>query len=265
MKQREGIHMKKRQFLPVLVLVLIFGLMVSASAAGFTDVSSDAYYADAVNWAVSKGITNGTSDTTFSPDDCCTRAQMVTFLWRFAGSPKAEGANPFTDVHSGDYYHDAVLWAYSKGVTRGIDATHFNPEGTVTRAEAVTFIWRGAGSPATGSTGNFSDLVPDQYYTDAVAWGHTNNIVKGTTATTFSPADPCTRAQIVTFLYRFSQLPAPEGRGEFAPVIIGEGLFRDTNKQMPDASTLNVTKYPVVLVHGHLGWGTYDQLNPYIP
>ena len=256
--------MRKRHFLPVLVLVLAFALMLSASAAGFTDVPGDAFYADAVNWAVSKGITNGTSDTTFSPEMSCTRAQMVTFLWRCAGSPKAEGSNPFSDVPSGEYYYDAVLWAYSKGITRGIDATHFNPNGTVTRAEAVTFIWRGAGSPATGSTGNFSDVAPDQYYTDAVAWGHANGVVKGTDVSSFSPDALCTRAQIVTFLYRFSQLPAPEGAGEFAPVIIGEGLFRDTNKQMPDASTLNVTKYPVVLVHGLLGWGSYDQINPYI-
>ena len=179
--------MRKRHLLPVLVLVLAFALMLSASAAGFTDVPGDAFYADAVNWAVSKGITNGTSDTTFSPEASCTRAEMVTFLWRCAGSPKAQGSNPFSDVPSGEYYYDAVLWAYSKGVTRGIDATHFNPNGTVTRAEAVTFIWRGAGSPATGSTGNFSDVAPDQYYTDAVAWGHANGIVKGYEDDSFRP------------------------------------------------------------------------------
>ena len=257
----------RRNLLVLLTLVLVVCLLTGTvfAAGTFTDVPGDAYYAQSVNWAVDKGITKGTSDTTFSPNDSCTRAQMITFLWRYAGAPKATGSNPFQDVANDAYYRDAVLWAYDKGITAGTDATHFSPDGTVKRAEAVTFLWRAAGSPPTGSTGNFSDVAPDQYFTDAVAWGRDKGVVMGTSDTTFSPNDPCTRAQIVTFLYRFSQLPASEGAGSINPQFPGEGILSGIGTTMPDASTLNVTKYPVVLVHGLLGWGTYDEINPLIP
>ena len=170
----------------------------------FVDVPANAYYADAVKWAVEKGITSGTSATTFSPDMSCTRAQMVTFLWRAAGSPKAAGSNPFTDVSSSAYYYDAVLWAAEQGITSGTSATTFAPDATVTRGQTVTFLYRAAGSPTvTGSS--FADVAADAYYADAVAWAVSEDITAGTGGNLFSPDAICTRAQIVTFLYRAEQ------------------------------------------------------------
>ncbi len=169
----------------------------------FTDVPSDAYYTDAVAWAVAQGITNGTTETTFSPYDSCTRAQMVTFLWRSAGSPSpANGDNPFTDVSAGTYYYDAVLWAVEHGITTGTTDTTFSPDNTVTRGQTVTFMYRNAGSPKVDTVSPFVDVASDAYYADAVVWAASNDITKGTTGTTFSPNESCTRAQIVTFLYR---------------------------------------------------------------
>ena len=168
----------------------------------FTDVPADAYYADAVAWAVENGITNGTSATTFGPNISCTRAQMVTFLWRAAGSPEPTTANnPFTDVQAGSYYYDAVLWAVEQGITEGTSATTFSPDTTVTRGQTVTFLYRANGSPAV-SGGSFSDVAADAYYADAVVWAVSEGITNGTSATTFSPDSACTRAQIVAFLYR---------------------------------------------------------------
>lgn len=167
----------------------------------FTDVAANAYYYDAVLWAVANGVTNGTSATTFSPDVTVTRAQMVTFLWRAYGSPRATGSNPFTDVSADAYYYDAVLWAVANGITNGTTATTFCPNAPVTRAQAVTFQWRTAGSPAV-SGGSFSDVAASAYYSGAVAWAVANGITNGTTATTFSPDTPVSRAQAVTFLYR---------------------------------------------------------------
>ena len=175
---------------------------IDPDALPFVDVPADAYYYDAVDWAVSNGITNGTSDTMFSPNNACTRAQMVTFLWRSAGSPEPSGSsNPFTDVAASAYYYDAVLWAVEQGITNGTTATTFSPNATVTRGQTVTFLWRFAGAPAVSGT-SFADVAESAYYATAVAWAASEGITSGTTATTFSPNNPCTRAQIVTFLYR---------------------------------------------------------------
>ena len=169
----------------------------------FVDVKEGAYYYDAVLWAVEQKITSGTSATTFSPDASCTRAQMVTFLWRAAGSPKAEnGKNPFTDVKADAYYYDAVLWAVEKGVTSGTSATTFSPDATVTRGQTVTFLYRNAGSPEVSGTMPFTDVEADAYYAKAVQWAVQQKITTGTSETTFSPMSDCTRGQIVTFLYR---------------------------------------------------------------
>ena len=167
----------------------------------FADVSASAYYADAVKWAVEQGITSGTSATTFSPDMSCTRAQIVTFLWRANGSPKADGANPFTDVSADAYYYDAVLWAVKEGITSGTTAATFSPDATVTRGQTVTFLYRAAGAPAV-TGGSFADVAADTYYAGAVAWAVKEGVTSGTSATTFSPDAPCTRGQIVTFLYQ---------------------------------------------------------------
>ncbi len=169
----------------------------------FTDVARSAYYFDAVLWAADKGVTGGTSATTFSPDAACTRAQAVTFLWRAAGSPAPESrVNPFTDVAEGSYYYDAVLWAVEQGITKGTTDTTFSPNATCTRAQIVTFLWRSQKAPAAGAANPFADVAADAYYANAVLWAAENGITGGTTATTFSPSANCTRAQIVTFLYR---------------------------------------------------------------
>ena len=169
----------------------------------FTDVPTSAYYYDAVTWAVENGITEGTSATTFSPDMVCTRAQMVTFLWRSAGSPApTTTTNPFVDVQSGAYYYDAVLWAVENGVTEGTSATTFSPDVTCTRAQTVTFLYRANGSPAISGNSPFTDVAEDAYYAAAVQWAVAEGVTAGTSATTFAPAAACTRSQIVTFLYR---------------------------------------------------------------
>ena len=169
----------------------------------FTDVPAGSYYEDAVIWAVDKGITTGTSATTFNPNGICTRAQAVTFLWRAAGSPEPETrAMPFTDVPAGSYYYDAVLWAVENGITKGTSDTTFSPDATCSRAQIVAFLWRSEKSPAAGTANPFADVKSTAYYADAVLWAVENDITKGTTNTTFSPDADCTRAQIVTFLWR---------------------------------------------------------------
>ena len=169
----------------------------------FVDVATGSYYEDAVDWAVENGITKGTDDTHFSPDGICTRAQAVTFLWRAAGSPKPETRTmPFTDVPAGSYYYDAVLWAVENGITKGTSDTTFSPNMTCTRAQIVTFLWRSEKSPAAGTANPFADVKSTAYYAGAVLWAVREDITKGTTSTTFSPDADCTRAQIVTFLWR---------------------------------------------------------------
>ena len=169
----------------------------------FVDVTTGSYYEDAVDWAVENGITKGTDDTHFSPDGICTRAQAVTFLWRTAGSPKPETrAMPFTDVPVGSYYYDAVLWAVENGITMGTSDTTFSPNMTCSRAQIVAFLWRSEKSPAAGTANPFADVKSTAYYAGAVLWAVKENITKGTTSTTFSPDADCTRAQIVTFLWR---------------------------------------------------------------
>ena len=169
----------------------------------FVDVATGSYYEDAVDWAVENGITQGTDDTHFSPDGICTRAQAVTFLWRTAGSPEPETRTmPFTDVPVGSYYYDAVLWAVENGITKGTSDTTFSPNMTCSRAQIVAFLWRSEKSPAAGTANPFADVKSTAYYADAVLWAVKENITKGTTNTTFSPDADCTRAQIVTFLWR---------------------------------------------------------------
>ena len=167
----------------------------------FTDVYESDYYYDAVLWAVANGVTNGTSATTFSPNAPVTRAQMVTFLWRAYGSPKATGSNPFADVSADAWYYDAVLWAVANGVTVGTSATTFSPDAPVTRSQAVTFQWRAAGSPVVAGD-SFDDVAADAYYAGAVTWAVANGITNGTGGNKFSPEVTVTRAQAVTFLWR---------------------------------------------------------------
>jgi hypothetical protein len=168
----------------------------------FTDVPADAYYVDAVTWAVEKGITNGMSDTAFKPNSGCTRAQVVTFLWRAAGEPAADGSASFGDVSADDYYATAVAWAVEQDITNGTSEDAFSPDATCTRGQIVTFLARYAqGKASTADTG-FADVTSDSYYADAVAWAVENGITNGITATTFAPDTTCTRSQVITFLYR---------------------------------------------------------------
>ena len=172
----------------------------------FVDVATGSYYEDAVDWAVENGITQGTDDTHFAPDGICTRAQAVTFLWRAAGSPAPKtNTMPFTDVNAGSYYYDAVLWAVENGITKGTSDTTFSPNMICTRAQIVTFLWRSEKSPAAGTANPFADVKSTAYYAGAVLWAVKENITKGTTSTTFSPNADCTRAQIVTFLWRYKK------------------------------------------------------------
>lgn len=169
----------------------------------FVDVATGSYYEDAVDWAVENGITTGVSANRFDPNGVCTRAQAVTFLWRTAGSPASKtSAMPFTDVPVGSYYYDAVLWAVENGITKGTSETRFSPDDTCTRAQIVAFLWRSEKSPAAGSRNPFADVKSTAYYADAVLWAVKEDITKGSTNTTFSPDADCTRAQIVTFLWR---------------------------------------------------------------
>ena len=171
----------------------------------YGDVSKDSYYYDAVQWAAETGVTTGVGDGLFAPEWVCTRGQIVTFLWRASGSPAPKATElPFTDVAADAYYAQAVLWAVENGITNGTSETTFNPDQTCTRAHAVAFLYRMSGSPAAaGST--FSDVAADAYYSTAVAWAVEKGITNGTSGTTFSPDDTCTRGQIVTFLYRLAQ------------------------------------------------------------
>ena len=169
----------------------------------FKDVPANAYYYEAVKWAQEKGITGGIGNGLFGPNDPCTRAQAVTFLWRAAGSPEPEThAMLFTDIPVGSYYYDAVLWAVENDITKGTSDTTFSPNMTCTRAQIVAFLWRSEKSPAAGTANPFADVKSTAYYADAVLWAVKENITKGTTSTTFSPNADCTRAQIVTFLWR---------------------------------------------------------------
>ena len=183
----------------------ICGILLKAGdgVIAFEDVRSTDYYFDAVQWAVENEITNGLSDTTFGPDASCTRAQIVTFLWRSAGSPAPKGSsNPFADVRSSDYYYDAVLWAVENGITSGTSDTRFGSDEACTRAQSMTFLYRAAGAPAVTGDSAFTDVASSAYYADAVRWALAEGVTSGTSASTFSPDSDCTRSQIVTFLYR---------------------------------------------------------------
>ena len=170
----------------------------------FYDVPNDAFFYEAVKWAVKSGVTNGLTDTMFGPYESCTRAQIVTFLWRAAGSPEPKTASSFTDVPASAYYAKAVAWAIENGITNGMTETTFAPDATCTRGQSVTFLYRALGKKVESSA-SFTDVKSDAFYADAINWAVANNVTNGTSNTTFSPNADCTRAEIVTFLYRAYQ------------------------------------------------------------
>ena len=168
----------------------------------FTDVHAEDYYYDAVLWAAQEGVTGGTSDTLLAPNAGCTRAQAVTFLWRAAGSPEPKTLSSFADVPADAYYAKAVAWAVENGVAKGVSETAFAPDTSCTRAQIVTFLWRAQQSPASGGENPFTDVPAAAYYYNAVLWAVENDVAKGVSETAFAPNDNCTRAQIVTMIYR---------------------------------------------------------------
>ena len=169
----------------------------------FTDVAEDMFYYDAVLWAVSQDITSGTSATTFSPNGLCTRAQIVTFIWRAKGCPAPQStANPFVDVKESDYFYEAVLWAVEEGITKGTSPVTFSPNATCTRAQAMTFLYRAYGAEISVDEIPFTDIDADSYYYDAVLWGVEAGVTSGMSATAFGPNVNCSRGHIITFLYR---------------------------------------------------------------
>ena len=179
----------------------IAAFVTKVETSPFSDVSTSAYYYEAVKWAQEKGITGGIGNGLFGPNQPCTRAQIVTFLWRAAGSPVVNYAMNMSDVPEGSYYAEAVRWALSEGITTGTSAKTFSPDATVTRAQVVTFLWRANDQPAAGNSG-FLDVSSNAYYARAVDWAFANGITTGVDYGAFGPDTACTRAQIVTFLYR---------------------------------------------------------------
>ena len=182
----------------------VCGTKGAEAAPEFDDVKPGAFYFDAVQWAVKNGITNGTGKNTFSPNDVCSRYQIVMFLWRAAGQPEAKAAVSFADVKPGDIFYEAVQWAVERGITKGTSSTSFSPYTPCTRGQIVTFLYRSAGSPKVSGACNFSDVSSGSFCHDAVIWASSEGITKGTSAGRFSPNEGCTRAQVVTFLYRAS-------------------------------------------------------------
>ena len=168
----------------------------------FADVANSAYYVDAVEWMLKREVTQGTTETTFSPNLNCTRAQIVTFLWRAAGSPEPKGTVSFADVSAGSYYAKAVAWAVENGITGGTGNGLFSPDAACTRAQSAAFLYRAAGSPAVNGSAGFSDVAADAYYAQAVAWAKEHGITGGIGGGLFGSANDCTRAQIAAFLWR---------------------------------------------------------------
>jgi len=213
-------------------LLTINGEAVKPTTARFTDVPSDAYYAEAVAWAVEQGITDGTSSTTFSPDQTCTRAQIITFLWRAAGSPEPQNVSAFSDVKTDTYYAKAAAWAKENGMTGG---DTFSPEDPCTRIMAVKFMWKHAGSPDAAAA-SFSDVS-----SPAVDWAVDQGVTNGTSDTTFSPNATCTRGQIVTFLYRgFAEQNSGQNPEEGQPVT-------DVTKMIGTYQNAENPKYEMVV------------------
>ena len=216
-------------------------VLLRVAEGKFRDVPDGEYYAEPVSWAVAHSITNGTSYTTFSPEAPCTRGQVVTFLWRAAGSPEPERADhPFKDLKPSDYFYKAVLWAVEQGITNGMDERHFGPDVPCTRAHVVTFLWRAEGKPAAGASNPFVDVPSGEYYTDAVLWAVSKNITNGMDEKHFGPDLTCIRAQIVTFLYRALKdqvPPAPQPVGNLRMACGGE-VYSDNERFGEDVAYL---------------------------
>ena len=220
--------------LPAIILTVLLAVMmtVGAGASGFTDVPADSYYAPAVQWALDNGVTTGTSETTFSPSDTCTRGQVVTFLWRASGCPEPDAEEcPFTDVAPGSYYEKAVLWAVEYGITNGTSATEFSPDATCTCAHILTFLWRSLEEAQPIITDILPGVDPNAYYAKPWTWAADNDMLRNM-EDSFDIGAPCSRAMTVTWLYRAArgwdpdvpQRKAVSGDGAVCGVYYAGGL-----------------------------------------
>ena len=244
-----------KRFLSLLLIVsLLLSLSLPAVAADaeFTDVEEGSFYEEAVLWAVENGVTYGTTETTFSPDNRATRAEVVTFLWRVAGKPEPLALeNAFTDVVADDWYAASVQWAVEQGITSGTSETTFSPNKVCSRADAVTFLWRAKGRPEPDAEeGPFTDVEADSYYEKAVLWAAGTGVTAGTGETTFSPRQKCNRAQIVTFLHRYAMLQPedPDFTEREVPVLHDSLDSTETAtlrvyEDLPDVPYMSVTDF----------------------
>ncbi len=243
----------------VLAVTSVLTGIIPSGAAGstFTDVPSDAYYAGPVEWAVENGITQGTSTTTFSPLKDCTRGDCVTFLYRYAGSPKVDlgKLSKFKDVKGTEYYGPAVAWAVENNITSGTTPDEFSPKAKCTRAQIVTFLWRYSKEPEVEYTGTFKDVVKKNYFSGAVAWAVEQGITKGTTKTEFSPDETCTRGQIVSFLYRMDQA-LNQNEKYTVTFNANGGSVSITSKTVTNGSTYGDLPTPTRSGYGFDGWYT---------
>lgn len=240
----------KRILSLALALLIACGCLtaVYATPACFGDVPSDAYFRPAVEWAIQGGITAGVDESHFGPHQPCTRAQAMTFLWRAVGSPdRGEPIFEFSDVKPSDYYFKAVTWAVELGITAGVGDGRFGAEDTCTRGQIVTFLWRLAGSESSSGSSAFTDVTASDYFFHPVAWAVANQVTAGVGNNQFGPNQPCTRAQIMTMLWRADQIQSPETpETPEVPPVTGEetiqtstdpvtGLFRyDEARQIFD-------------------------------
>ena len=190
----------------LLLPVLLAAPIVSAEGLPFVDVKPKHWFYNSVTWAYENNVVSGMDDTHFAPNQPCTRAQIVTLLYGLAGKPEVDAENPFQDVKPRHYFYNAVLWAYSNGITSGVDDTHFGPNESCTRAQAVTFIWNYFGSPVCEPEVRFQDVKRSAYYYNAVNWAYSNGVTSGTDLTKFSPNTVVTRAMVVTFLFRMKHV-----------------------------------------------------------
>ena len=196
--------MRKRILAALLCACLLVPALTAPAFAAFPDVPADEWYTEYVDFCTEKGIVNGVGNNKFAPNETCTRAQIVTFLWRAAGSPEPKSMSSFFDVSADSYYAKAVAWAVENGITTGTGDGKFSPDATCTRAQSVTFLFRAIGK-LVDSKAEFSDVLTDSYYANAVAWAVENGVTNGIGDGLFGPDNSCTRAQIVTFLFRAYQ------------------------------------------------------------
>lgn len=220
----------RRLFTFLLALTLCLSLTVPALAAPFSDVSADTYYAQPIAWAAEQRITEGATTTTFNPDGLCTRGHIITFLWRTAGCPASTGISLFSNVSRDRYYTDALRWAVQEGIADS--SVSLRPDAPCTRAEAVTFLWRYAGSPGVAVTDRFADVPAGAGCAQAVEWALENGVTNGRTETMFAPGDTCTRANIVTFLWRNLA-----GQTDNAPACPADTPAPPVDTQIPPANT----------------------------